>query len=46
VFLESCPACGGDPELGEETVESCCRQAEVYTYSCPDCGARLLEIEQ
>lgn len=45
VFLEDCPACGGTPELGEETVESCCRRAEVLTYSCPDCGARLLELE-
>lgn len=46
LFLESCPTCTGEPVLGEETVESCCRQAQVYTYSCPDCGARLLEIEQ
>lgn len=46
VFAESCPACGGTPELGEETVESCCRRAEVITYGCPDCGARLLELEQ
>ena len=45
VFVEDCPACGGTPELGEGTVESCCRQAEVVTYSCPDCGARLLELE-
>lgn len=45
VFAEDCPACGGTPELGEETVESCCRQAEVLTYSCPECGARLLELE-
>lgn len=46
VFAEECPACGGTPELGEETVESCCRRAEVLTYACPDCGARLLELEQ
>jgi predicted RNA-binding Zn-ribbon protein involved in translation (DUF1610 family) len=46
LFLDSCPTCGGEPVLGEGTVESCCRQAQVYTYSCPDCGARLLEIEQ
>lgn len=45
VFAEDCPACDGTPELGEETVESCCRRAEVLTYSCPDCGARLLEVE-
>ena len=46
LFVETCPDCGGRPELGEETVESCCRRAEVYTYECPDCGARLLELEQ
>lgn len=46
LFVESCPNCGTTPELGEETVESCCRRAQVYTYECPDCGARLLEIEQ
>ena len=46
LFVESCPDCGAAPELGEETVESCCRRAEVVTYECPDCGARLVEIEQ
>lgn len=45
VFLETCPDCGGTPELGEETVESCCREAQVLTYTCGDCDARLLEIE-
>ncbi|KPN30966.1 hypothetical protein SY89_01707 [Halolamina pelagica] len=46
LFVAHCPDCGAAPELGEETVESCCRRAQVYTYACPDCGARLLEIEQ
>ncbi|MFW5948211.1 MAG: hypothetical protein ACOCSD_01265 [Halolamina sp.] len=46
LFVEHCPDCGGTPQLGEETVESCCRRAEVLTYECPDCGARLVEIEQ
>jgi hypothetical protein len=46
LFVADCPNCGGAPELGEETVESCCRRAQVYTYVCPDCDARLLEIEQ
>jgi hypothetical protein len=46
IFLETCPACGGAPQLGEDTVESCCRSAQVYTYTCPDCDARLLEVEQ
>lgn len=46
IFLDECPDCGGEPRLGEDTVESCCRQAQVYTYTCPDCDARLLEVEQ
>jgi len=46
LFVETCPNCGTAPELGEETVESCCRRAQVYTYECPGCDARLLEIEQ
>jgi hypothetical protein len=46
VFLDACPSCGGEPVLGEDTVGSCCRDAAVYTDSCTDCGARLLEIEQ
>jgi hypothetical protein len=45
VFAESCPECGGDLELGEDTVESCCRTAEVYTYDCLDCDSRVMEIE-
>lgn len=46
IFLETCPACGATPRLGEDTVESCCRRAQVFTYTCPDCEARLLEVEQ
>lgn len=46
IFLERCPECGGTPELDEDVVESCCRQAQVFTYACPDCDARLLEVEQ
>ncbi|NHX36386.1 MULTISPECIES: hypothetical protein [Halolamina] len=46
LFVERCPDCGATPELGEGTVESCCRRAQVYTYACPDCDARLMEIEQ
>lgn len=45
VFLERCPACGGDLVLSEETMESCCRTAEVATLSCTDCESRLLEVE-
>ena len=46
LFLETCPSCGGRVQLGEETVESCCRSFEVVAVSCTDCGARLFEIEQ
>lgn len=46
IFLDECPDCGAEPELGEDTVKSCCRQAQVFTYTCPNCGARLLEVEQ
>lgn len=45
VFLERCPSCGGDLALSDETVESCCRTAEVATLACSDCEARLLEVE-
>lgn len=45
VFLDRCPDCGGAPELGEDVVSSCCREAEVLTYDCTDCDARLLEVE-
>lgn len=43
IFLDRCPACGGDPELGSETVESCCSTREVAAVSCTDCGSRLFE---
>jgi hypothetical protein len=46
LFLENCPACGGVVELGEDTVESCCRTIEVFAVTCTDCGSRLLEVEQ
>lgn len=43
IFLDICPECGGDPELGSETVESCCSTREVAAVSCTDCGSRLFE---
>jgi hypothetical protein len=45
VFAESCPDCGGEMALGEDTVESCCNVADVFTYDCEDCGARVMEIQ-
>ena len=43
IFLDMCPNCGGEPEFGSETVESCCSTREVAAVSCTDCGSRLFE---
>ncbi|WP_336328702.1 hypothetical protein [Halovenus sp. HT40] len=43
IFIDSCPACGGRPEFGTDTVESCCSTHEVAAVSCDGCGARLFE---
>jgi len=43
IFLDRCPECGGEPEFGSETVESCCSTREVAAVSCADCGSRLFE---
>ena len=43
-FHDSCPMCGGPVELSAETVESCCRSAEVFTIHCLECTERLLEF--
>lgn len=45
MFLERCPSCGGPASLGQETVESCCREMEVAAVSCSECGERLFEVE-
>jgi hypothetical protein len=46
VFLDSCPDCDGSLSFAQETVESCCRTAEVITYDCDDCGARVMEVQE
>jgi hypothetical protein len=43
LFIDTCPECGGRPEFGTETVESCCSTHEVAAVSCTDCGSRLFE---
>lgn len=43
LFIEDCPACGGEPRFATDTVESCCSQYEVAAVSCADCNARLFE---
>lgn len=45
LFLERCPSCGGPVELGEETVESCCRDIQVAAAECADCDSRVFEAE-
>lgn len=46
LFLDTCPECGGPATLGEDTVESCCRDIHVVAVTCEDCDSRLFEIEQ
>jgi hypothetical protein len=43
LFIDTCPSCGGTPEFGTDTVESCCSTHEVAAVSCVDCDARLFE---
>ena len=45
IFLDDCPDCGGEIEMDQETVESCCRTMDVVAVSCGDCESRLLEVE-
>jgi hypothetical protein len=43
VFVETCPACDGTPEVTKDRVESCCRSRKVKALRCQDCGQQLLE---
>lgn len=43
LFVDQCPSCGGTPDFGTDTVESCCSTHEVAAVACDDCGARLFE---
>ncbi|MFC3477070.1 hypothetical protein [Halobacterium litoreum] len=43
LWLDECPLCDGSVELGEDTVESCCRSVPVVAASCTSCGARIFE---
>ncbi|WP_226004849.1 hypothetical protein [Natrinema salinisoli] len=42
MFLETCPS-GGDVEMGEEVVESCCTSHQVVAVTCEETGERLFE---
>jgi len=46
LFIDTCPSCGGPATLGEDTVESCCRDISIVAVTCDDCDQRLFEIEQ
>ncbi|MHB9285805.1 hypothetical protein ACKVMT_02040 [Halobacteriales archaeon Cl-PHB] len=45
LFIDECPTCGGRPDFGTDTVESCCSTHEVAAVSCDNCGARLFESQ-
>jgi hypothetical protein len=45
LWLEQCPVCGGAIEMGEKTVESCCRERTVLASSCAKCGSRVFEAD-
>ena len=45
LLTEVCPACDGDLEISEETVESCCRLYPVVELGCVDCGLRVTELD-
>lgn len=43
MFIETCPTTGGDIQIGEEVVESCCSSHKVVAVSCEESGERLFE---
>ncbi|GCF15948.1 hypothetical protein Harman_38830 [Haloarcula mannanilytica] len=43
MFIETCPTTGGDIQMGEEIVESCCSSQKVVTVTCEESGERLFE---
>lgn len=45
LFKKTCPACGGDIEPSEETVESCCRAFPVVALLCVECDLRVTELD-
>lgn len=44
IFVEVCPACGGQVTADTEIVESCCRSTTVVAVACDACDDRLLEV--
>lgn len=45
LFVEECPACGGEVTVGEETVASCCTTRDVVVGRCEGCEARIFELD-
>ncbi len=43
MFIETCPTTGGDIQMGEEVVESCCSSHKVIAVTCEESGERLFE---
>lgn len=44
VFLDECPACGGDTTFVRENIPTgCCSSMRVSVSKCTDCGSRLVE---
>ncbi|WP_251342139.1 hypothetical protein [Haloplanus halophilus] len=42
----TCPVCGSETTASDDTVESCCRSADVVAVTCTGCGDRLAEFER
>ncbi|CCQ34817.1 hypothetical protein [Halorhabdus tiamatea] len=43
-YIDACPACAGEAVSSLDSATSCCREYEVVTVSCSDCGTRLSEV--
>jgi len=44
-LAECCPVCEEPTRVSEDTVESCCRSADVVAVTCPGCRARIAEFD-
>lgn len=44
-FLTTCPVCGGQVAMTDDTVESCCRSWDVLAVRCGDCEAHFMELD-
>lgn len=43
-FQDECLFCGGDIDMADEPVQSCCGEETVMTIYCGDCDRRFLEF--